>query len=134
MIRASYESVLTVLSDPATLGRFYTFVEKTEKRDKGAIWHLKDQQRRVTRTPFLLAEVEFKDQHSVSINAEGENLRLKAFVSLKPIEGNTEVSHNLTMEIKGALGTILNVVISANVDGQAKVFLKNLKEYVEKTI
>lgn len=130
VLEAPLEAVFQMLSDPAAVGRLFAFVEETEVNPERVLWHLKDQQRKVTRTPHLKAETSIRGER-VRISAVGRYLHLDAVIRLRPVEERTEVSLRLRMEIIGALAPILNLVVSANIGGQAKAFLRNLEAALE---
>ncbi|MFQ5832401.1 MAG: hypothetical protein ACE5H4_06850 [Candidatus Thorarchaeota archaeon] len=128
-VSASSEKIAALFESPDTIGLFYAFVARTESSEGVSTWFLKDQQRRITRTKGLQVRITQEGMRLFNVRGEGEHLHIESVVELLPVADGTEVSHTLTMEVKGMIRTVLNKVISANIAGQAKAFLMNIERY-----
>lgn len=109
-IDAPLKAVWGFISDLCNVGSCLAFIEKTEKAESGVCcWIIKHPMRSITRTGFLNTIIESKKEASISILAEGSNLKVRLLLNLNPLsENQTKLTVKGSINAKGLLSAILS--------------------------
>lgn len=111
------------------LGKCFAFVQDFRKSGDAVRWTIRSPYCNITKTPFLDVRTAEQNYPKIIFSGAGENLKVAGEASLSELSsGQTGVDFKLTMEVLGALGSILNQLVSIQVKLQLKAFVKAVKE------
>jgi len=98
--------------------------------DKKAVWHLKSQQARITRTKTVEAKLLQVSPREVVWEAKGGNLIIRGECSISDADNKSRLKIKLEFNLKGPLGAIFRPMISMTINSRLENFMNNLKEEI----
>ncbi|MEM1546433.1 MAG: SRPBCC domain-containing protein [Candidatus Methanomethylicia archaeon] len=130
-VKAKVEEIYGFLRDLRNIGRCLGVVEEINLVDGEAIWILKTQQARITRTREVRAKyITLEENKRIIWEAKGGNLYIHGEFIFKT-NSEIEVNVKLTFEVLGPLGAILRPMISITIGSRLESLIQCLKENVE---
>lgn len=130
-VKAKVGEVYGFLRKLENIGKCLGIVEEINLIGEEAIWILRTQQARITRTREVKARYTILEENKrIAWEAKGGNLYIHGEFIIKANE-ETEINTKLTFEILGPLGAILKPMISMTIESRLKSLIQCLKENVE---
>lgn len=134
LINANAERCWEFISDLKNIGLSLDILDEVKNLEKeNALWILKTQQASITKTKFVKASIKLKEAYKKVVwEALGEHLFMNGFIELISIaKDKTKAIIELEIKVKGALGMVLNPMISTMISSRVEAFSKNLKNKLE---
>ncbi len=113
------------LSDPANVSKLLPFVAGTNEKGE---WLIKDQHSKVVQTKRLVPTLTVLPGGTLEWVGKGEKLTAKLEIEIKRRKAGSTVRVALTMDVEGALGTVLTPIIALNIRNQLDAFVAGLRE------